>query len=714
MADKIGIDEIDLRKDTSDDVKGGITEAGAPAYFDELTLGEEDKKRIETEISEELAAIEKERSDDGLVEKWDAEENQFSSTAECDYDTTFNLHDPVSKTKARAVAQDIHQAYTSVEPKFSVSPRPEYAREGGKQVCDDQQEFLDFNADNYAHESDRVTRLCELSAAKHGTGIKKKFHLVDIKRRQRKERYQGTPVWGMVQDQQTGIAKMQIVENKGLEAFLNKYPLAQTQYPGMVAQLNEGKEVRFIAKYTDIVRNSPSDKFIDIRNFFVHANVRGYEGLCNERFYSEREDWTYYRLKEEEDKGIFSDVDELFQDENGKVTEEAKKKTIEIHEVTILTKIKDSDDSATKILVWYATEKKKIICSKFYPYDGIDCVYIPFNIRHEVDGFYQPGIVEDLTDINLASDILLNFMLEGVMITNTVTPITKRGSDIDKQFLSKTWAHGVPLNANPQEVAFVSSMLRPTGVGDIINSLLMIARQADDVSKVSGLRTGRENPIDPTAPATKTLALMGASDKNVRDYLECMIPSFNIDAWMQLQLFGMIYRDSGYRFKPKTSSVVGEDAFKSINYETLIARTNIQSRAMAFDFDKLNSKRENLAFASFFLQQPAVTSRPESVFAILRVLAKEWSPTWGNIVDLIIPPLEQVQREKIQLAVQGTAMYLASKKQEADATGRALNEVTDASSLAGFINEYTAQLSQGNTEGLQKQIEQLNNPGGQA
>jgi len=73
----------------------------------------------------------------------------------------------------------------------------------------------------------------------------------------------------------------------------------------------------------------------------------------------------------------------------------------------------------------------------YFPWEGIECIYNPHHVIEEEDGFYQPGIAEDLTDLNIAEDAFLNFGLEGVWLSNMVTPIAPKNSDIDNQFLGR-------------------------------------------------------------------------------------------------------------------------------------------------------------------------------------------------------------------------------------------------------------------------------------
>ena len=521
------IKDIELEKREEDEKVDDV-----PIYYDKFdNLSEIEKEDLVKDIKKEFEAIQAERDEDELDARIESLERQYGEGSEESQDTMYNIHAPTTKVKCQAIVSDIHQANVNVDPKFSISPRPEYAREGGQEVCDKQQDFLDYEMDISNHERDRVERLVEASAVIYGTGIKKKYHTIETRRRTRKEKYKGTPkIVGV--DPQTGE---QVKENKGLEAFLNKYPEALEEYPQFVKDLSEGKEIHINSKYTEVVKNKPVDSFVDLKNFYVRRNVKGYEGLCNTKLIVERVPFFWWQLQSEEKKGYFFDIDKLKCEKDAETGEEVERKGYKEEEYKILMCtyqwfMDDDDDDPTKVIAWIEEESFTLIGLILYPYDGVDCFYNVYHCKIEKNGFYQPGVAEELTELNLVENNLFNFGLEGMVLSNTFTPILRDGDMLEQQFLNKEFSHGVPLmSRNPEQVFSLQSFMKPTSLNEVIASLHLIGRMEDDVSRVSSLKTGGENPIDPNAPATKTLALMRQTDKNIRDYIECMIPSYNID-----------------------------------------------------------------------------------------------------------------------------------------------------------------------------------------
>ena len=202
--------------------------------------------------------------------------------------------------------------------------------------------------------------------------------------------------------------------------------------------------------------------------------------------------------------------------------------------------------------------------------------------------------------------------------------------------------------------------------------LLYLAKQDDDRTGISSLTTGKESPTDPTAPAAKTAMLLQQSGINVSDYINCLLPSFNRIGEIILQMtYQMSRKSKSYRQRQMQGKVVGGEIFGEISRDDMIAKTNIQSRAAGFDFDKINEKRENLAL--FQLMYPILSQTglgsPEAVYTLARTLVQSWSPLWKNKVDQIIIDPAQFQQEQLKIAVQALVVYIQQLQNQAKVTG---------------------------------------------
>jgi hypothetical protein len=678
----------DYTLETNKEVEKKVdVESALPIYYEQLKLEKAEKDRISKEIFDEFEELKKERDDEKLEEKWDALDNQYEGKTEEDSRRMFNLCRKVTKVKVNRIVNKIMKAFMQSDPKYAVTPRPEFMKQGGIEICDKQSDFVDYKLDNLPFRGPEGRAVH--SAVLKGTGWLKVYHCIKREKRKREESYKGTPkVVGV--DQKTG---QPMIKNDGLEEFLRNWPDAPKDYPMYIQKLSEGKEIKIVAEYTETTYNDPAFKNIDLKDFYCRISTEGYEGLKTTKLTVERQKYSYWDLKKEEKKGFFEDIDELIYDDKEKKKKINKAENLDynILECVFYTKLKDSDDDEVKCVFWVSEEKKVIIGSIMYPYYGIDCYYVPHYICDKVAGIYQPGVGEDLTDSNIAENAILNHVLESAWMKNLITPIVPEGSDIQKQFLEKTWTHGIPLTVNPgEEVDFLQKYMPQTDIGGLINLLQYLIQGDDDVTGVSSLMSGRESPIDPQAPAQKTLALLAESGENIAEYITSMAPAFNTIGEIILQMYFQMSTD-GVDYQPKPERVVGDNPFNKITRAEMIAKTNIQVQASSFAFDALEENKKDLALYQIMRTEPLVARNPESVYIFLKNIIKKFSPKWAVLVDTVLPSPQDFKKELTQTAVQAVAMFVQKTLMDAKMTGQAPQ--FDPRQLLTMISEMTAEVA---------------------
>lgn len=676
-----------------------------PAYMTQLDLDDDNKARLSKEFFKEYDVINEEwRSPINYRSRFKGYDNQYEGNLEKNVEMQFNLHKPTTKIKVDAVSRALIKAFLQSNPLFSISARPEFAKEGGNQITEQQSDYLDYKLDEGEIPFKAPMSKVFHSAAGKGVGVLKLTYEIRREKRSREEIYVGDPVY-LVQipnpepggqplaqkmDQETFDkytknnpdvkGNVQIISNKGLEDFISSYPDAPETYPGLVKQLVEGKEIRIVVDFEEVTYNDPLLKYVEAQNFFCRLSVEGYEGLKNTKLHGERENFTWWELKQEEKKGKFYNIDELKFKRNedgskkvGSNGEGVDKNNYENEDFDILEalfyfKIKETDEEETKIVVWIEEESKTVIGAIKYPYYGVDSYYFPFFILQKRPGFLQPGLCEYLKDSNIAENFFLNHTLEAVYMRNMITPITPEGSDADIQFLDQEFKHGIPINAKVGEIDFLQKYMQQIDVGGLVAMMNILTRNADDVTRVSSLTTGAESQIDPEAPARKTLALLKQSGINIEEYIENILPTFNQVAQAMLQLTYQ-HTKEGRKYTKK-----GKDKklFNEIPRAAMIARTNIQSQAAAFNFDKLSEKQEDLALRQILREEPLIARNPQAVYIMLKNIIKGWSPKWRNMVDEILPSPEEFQKQQLTVAVQAMATYIKVKAEESKTTGKPL------------------------------------------
>jgi hypothetical protein len=602
------------------------------------------------------------------------------------------------------------KAFWKSDPKFSISARPEFDRQGGREICQSQEDFLDYKIDNCIPfiQPERQTLH---SAVVKGTGIKKWFHELKREKKKRPECYDGSRQQTLPPQRE---GEQPIVRNLGLEDFLKAYPDAPTEYPNYCKKLADGKKVELIVEYEETIYNDPLPTNVALKDFYVRVDTEGYQGLCETRLIAERINRNWWQLKKLEKQKKFYNIDELlYADSEAKKADKKKanyaNEKFDILECTFYFKLKESDEEETKVIIWVAEEKWIVVGAIIYPYYAIPCIYNPKHIANIWSGFYQPGLAEYLTDNNIAENAILNFTLEGALAANTITPIADRDNPVHAQFMDKRWTHGVPIETKDgKPVDFLNKYIGGFNHTQLLTLLEYLSRDDGSVVGVNDVVTGQESHLDPNAPAAKTLALLQQSGINIEDFIDTLLPSAARDADIILQLYYQMSEEGGH-YRPKPGSVNGNpDTFKMISRQDMIARTNIESRAKAFNFDEANEKTEDVALYQLVRQEPLISRNPQAVWKLLNAIIKGWSKKWRNLSNELLPPLEQFQQEMQETVARGVAAFLAQKLKDAQAAGQ--EGFTDkppviVEQLMAVISDLTAETATPPSPEVQKERE---------
>lgn len=681
--------------------------ADVPRYMSKLVLSQEQQDAIFEEIEAELKQCEEERKADGLEEHWEEMDGLWDGRLREQDGQQFNLSKRTAKDKMMGIVRGAEEAFFEIDPRFSVTPRPDFDGKDGEQVTEKQEAFLDYKFDEVIPLKPEMSKVFK-SATSKGTGVLKYGWETRRVWKKREESYKGKWEPVLTQDKQPVIdpnTQQPQMRNEGLESFLRNYPDApnpESKYYPYYFQLNSGKDINIVVKYRCTEYDDPMPKFVERKNFYNRKADSGYIGLCRSRFHAEKIEYSWWDLKKmETDNKHFYNIDKLMfesEDDKDEPAEKRRKlaqydhKMYPVFECVYWTKLEASDKEETRCVFWVNREKKLVIGSIAYPYYTVDSYYIPFHVKQERPGFDQPGVGEDLKDSAIAEDALLNFILEGYWLKNQATPITKEGSQIESQFMEKSWGHGVPLTLGAGEEApdWLNKYMAPMDAGTGIQLVQYLVMGQEALSGVSSGMSGRENPVDPSAPAAKTLALLERSSLNIKAYIRVLVESFNLIPMISLQYYEQMSGESQkYRIKKDATQVAGADPFGVIDRSEMRARTTIQSQASAFNFHKNNEKREDIALFSTIRQEPLIARNPKAVYELLKNLIKGWSPKWKNRLDKILPSFEEFQREQQQMAVQAVAQYVQLMLKQAKVTGQP--PAFDPQQLIAVVADFTAE-----------------------
>ncbi len=674
------IKDADRRKDEDEDV---------PIFLQDIDLTDQQVIRLRKEIFERQDVLQKQRETLDMKNKWDEWDAQYDGEMDDKTDSQFSLHVHVTKIKIDTLDTLASKAFLESDPKFVVTARPETMREGTEDtvveaVPTKQEDYLDYLFDEDVKVRVPLRQAIH-SSSKRGLGIFKLVYEYITKRKKRYEEYSGKSE----KDTKTGKTIQ-----PGLKDFTQQYPDSvkeDNKDHHYVKALTAGKDIEVEVDYDGVVYNNPKPYYVDIRDFWIDVDTEGYQGFCESQVMIEKEQYSWWELKKKEARGEFQNVEEVKftgpQKEGQQNREEIKDYTTKkfgVYKSTYwfnMGKDGKSDESSedpedeVRIECWFSIDSRAFLGAIYYPWHNVESAYIPFYISDKETGLYKNSMTEDLTDNNLAQNALLNFTLTGMWIENTITPIVREGSTIAQQFLEKRWDHGVPLEVSKtapsldSELGFLEK--KPMNSNEFISTLMFLGKMAGDTTRISDTQaTGEADPVDPRAPAAKTAMLLRQSGVNIEDYINCLLPSFNLIGEISLQLvYQMSKSGRKYKQRKRAQAVTGGNLFTTIQPDEMVAKTSIQSQAAGFAFDKINEKRENLALYQVLRNEASVFQNPSAIYQLTRTLIKSWSPMWKNKVDSIWPTPEEFNAEQVKIVAKALQIYLAQLAEQRKVTG---------------------------------------------
>ena len=556
---------------------------------------------------------------------------------------------------------------------IDITPRAETARDDGFEVAEKQMQFLDYEMDENVRPK-RSFRKVARSAYKKYVGIIKSVWDIDIQTRHREETYEGENVTEEIDGQTV------IVDNPGVRAFLNSYPDAQERYPSQIKKLLEGKTINIVAKYKEQVTNNPKAKYIPIEDFYVRNACDYNDGLKNEHMIGERQRLTYWDLKALEQDENWRNIDCLFNvggdgDDKDNKMKDYMTKEYDVMEFTTFIRLDPADDEETKIKCWFAEEKMELLYACKYPYYSLDCDYIGFWLTDNDKGFYgdAEGVMYDMMDTHIAMDSLISLMLQGIYVRNIITPIVGEGSDLEETFLNHQFRTGNPIAVDAlDDVSKAVDFVKwpSQDINGALMGLEKMKRIGDDVSRVSGQISGGESALDPSAPASKTMALLQQSGIGIKDYIDVFIPSFDQWAGDILQLYYQISpNDRKFKIRSKGKQVTGGDVFGSISRDEMVMKTNVQSRAASFVFDAMNEKREALAAYQTINADPYAQQQPTLRFKSLENVLKTFGGIWKTLAETDLMSPEEFKQRQEQVALQAIQALMQKAQEVGETTG---------------------------------------------
>lgn len=642
-------------------------------YHQKLNLTEYHTKTLKIEIIDMWDQLKTARQP--FENEWDLNDSIYDGEMKKLEGQMFNVHYGLMAEKIDNAVNRADMAFFDGERIFDISPRPDFEGEGGSNVAQKQSDMLDYANEEVIKPREQAGLMFH-SAFLKGNGWL--FATRRVKKQKKRDRqvFKGEPKYTIVVEGQPvevdeKTAKQHKKDtgqqfsytNEPLKNFLEEYP--DYVDSGYSNKLHEGKEIKIVVTYDEYVYNDPYFECVDLKDFWIDTSVETIFDISETILTVHNKKYTYKELKKLEKDGYFNDVDKVLYETDADETKKqvmanAKTKKYDILRCVYWCKAYETSAEEEKCVFYIAKDRNVMLCGERFEHDRIMTEYLPFYVKKKKKGIYQPGVGKDLVDDNIALDLYMNFTLQMLYLHSVVIPICAEDSPLIEQYHNKELINGRPITKRMTEtIDFLNNHMKPP---DVMSNLAMMNKmesRGGEKANITHGMTGKESPTDPSAPASKTLALLSEGNFNFQQYIVRLANSFNQIGYIELAIYHQMEKEN-IKYKDK------KKVFKEITRDELVAKTEIQTQAMAFAIDKLREKQELVAFYS--LMRPEMRDM-EQVNSLRRMIGSAWSPKVRANIDKLFPEMNDVKRDKVKVALQAVDTYVRGIVQQSQATG---------------------------------------------
>lgn len=435
-----------------------------------------------------------------------------------------------------------------------------------------------------------------------------------------------------------------------LEDFIGDFPNDYPKYPQYLQDLSAGKTVKIIVEENRETRRSPIRKHIEFEDAICPSDAKGVEGVNSADCVGRRVWKKWHEIKQLEDEGDYiKGVSDRLKyhsdlDKEGRLVEDPDylNKSYETFEIMYSVYI-TIDGKRRRVKCLFNIEKEHAVCLRAirYPFDHTRAYLIPHCITYTKKGLYQTGMGSMLQDVHIAGNATINHILNASTLANSLSLKSREGSGAAKRIMEHRWYPGSVLELQNMDDAQQFNFATPN-LASLIQLFGIIQGFAADRSGIVNYQLGVESPEDPTAPASKTIALMRKAEIKLRRYIKNLKRSEDEAGYQSLRLI--------YQFTPKDrlSEILGEDVDESKSF--LKPSMRVVTNSTGFAIEKIFEKRDDMQMGINLLKDPMVMNDEVRRARLWHMVAKSQGSNWDKKIIGIMPTPEEIQQKQAQAA----------------------------------------------------------------
>jgi hypothetical protein len=593
---------------TANSIEPGSEELSPSGYLEvELTL--EERKAFENWIEDHYRAISDQMAD--TLARFEQERNQHEGKmpgADYPYAGAFRVNYPITKKKAREVANRLKQAYLDSDPIWAIGTDKLELKEYSEKA----EKAIDAAVRNELDEEDDLAQVV-FDGTLHGSGFIVPSWLYTEEVRRDVETYKGFD----------GVNPQTL---EPLFDFEKRYPNWKDEKKAreLHGKIARGEDVTEEVSYTVAVKNQPNVQHVEPDKVRVYPSVDGYEGLRSTPIYGFVKTFTRSQLEDLARDGQIEQAQLDLLLGNDGLEKPAVQDEIEEYDVFIATARYQlpNDKRPSRYKVWFAVEEHIILRIRQFQFWCDEPDLIPFYIRQEEPGFFKRGLAWDLQDDHVVLNVMLNLYLNAIDMANSMRWIVKKGSLAEGHLLARRWSPHLPIPYKDKPEEVVPNQQAMTHIAGIASGFELMRRTADESTNTSALQSGRESPTDPNAPATKTLLLLQQVEPNMKEYMRSLEPAFRQlgrwIVWLYYQGISLGWIDSLPGLPEMPVDQLPEIA------------KSLHPRALLFEFDRQGRTERNLKVLELL-----TSLAPMAIPDALKVTLSQIDSQWARLADTL-------------------------------------------------------------------------------
>ena len=332
-----------------------------------------------------------------------------------------------------------------------------------------------------------------------------------------------------------------------------KYNHNETTIAENMITLASGGHIEFEAVESVERYSCPKPYIVPIQNFYVRPSI---SDLYRQKIISEKRELTWMDIQQRLDSGYYdAEGVKIIKEKRGDKYEEA----IYCHYETILYSDFMKKGKFRRYVLTLDDESDAVLRCIAFPYEHYKMFYAPYRVMPREDSFYGYGFWERGGE----SNEMLN------RLWNSIFDMADLHSNPPKAVSGKV---KVPADPGPGVVWYgdenskISPLVLTQPNTDYFNLIQMGIRMDELISGVTSGMSGRESASDPGAPAAKTAMLMSAGNERIEDYIQ-ELQQGNAELAEQVEKLYLQYKPEELRYYDgKWKGVERELIEKSVRY----------------------------------------------------------------------------------------------------------------------------------------------------